>query len=99
MGVLLKEVADPITHESAQIWKDGRGKLYMTGPLGVYKMQSNRGQKYLSQLLGSFPNEAANDGGSPAPTPSALETPAQRAKKAGVIRFSVFKKAKSCETK
>ena len=91
MGILLKQVSDPITHEPAEILKDGRGKLYMTGPLGVYKMQSKRGQDYLAQILGNFSDESANDGGQP-PTPSALETPETRAQKAGKIRFSVFKK-------
>lgn len=96
MGVLLKDVADPITKEPAQIWKDGRGKLYMTGPLGVYKMQSHRGQQYLAKLLGTFSGEAANDDGSQNPEPqrSVLESPEQRAKKANVLSFSLFHKHK-----
>lgn len=80
MATVLAKVPDPISGEPAEICKDGRGKLYLTSPLGVYKFQSNRGQKYMVDLLRKFSDEAANDGGSQDPTPPALRSTEKRAK-------------------
>ncbi|CAG9001282.1 MAG: hypothetical protein CENE_03300 [Candidatus Celerinatantimonas neptuna] len=86
MGVL-KQVADPITGEPANLCRDTRGKLYITGPLGVYKLQSKRGQAYAEKMLRGFSDEAANDSGKALFQPSSPRTPQQRQKRL----FSLWK--------
>ncbi|MFM2481165.1 hypothetical protein [Celerinatantimonas sp. YJH-8] len=93
MAAVIAQVPDPITGEPAEIRKDARGQLYISGPLGVYKFQSIRGQQYMTDLLRKFSGGAANDGGSQDPTPPALRSTEERAKEL----WSIWKHPKKQE--